>query len=49
MIAPRLFFEVGTFSGYSAICLAQGLQEGGKPAIPLEINDEMEDFTASLD
>lgn len=36
--------EVGTFSGYSAICLAEGLKEGGK-VYTFEINDEMEDFT----
>lgn len=36
--------EVGTFSGYSAICLAEGLPEGGK-VYTFEINDEQEDFT----
>ena len=30
MIRPKNILAVGTFSGYSAICLAQGLQEGGK-------------------
>jgi predicted O-methyltransferase YrrM len=44
MIRPKNILEVGTFSGYSAICLAQGLQEGGK-LYTFEINDEMEDFT----
>lgn len=44
MIAPQNILEVGTFSGYSAICLAQGLAEGGK-LYTFEINDEMEDFT----
>ena len=44
MIRPENILEVGTFSGYSAICLAQGLQEGGK-LYTFEINDEMEDFT----
>ena len=44
MIGPKNILEVGTFSGYSAICLAQGLQEGGK-LYTFEINDEMEDFT----
>ena len=41
MIRPKNILEVGTFSGYSAICMAEGLDEGGK----FEINDEMEDFT----
>lgn len=44
MIRPKNILEVGTFSGYSAICLAQGLQEDGK-LYTFEINDEMEDFT----
>lgn len=30
MISPKAILEVGTFTGYSAICLAQGLAEGGK-------------------
>ncbi len=44
MVHPKYILEVGTFSGYSAICLAQGLLEGGK-LYTFEINDEMEDFT----
>ena len=44
MIRPKNILEVGTFSGYSALCLAEGLQEGGK-VYTFEINDEMEDFT----
>lgn len=44
MLRPRNILEVGTFSGYSAICMAEGLEEGGK-VYTFEINDEMEDFT----
>ena len=44
MICPRNILEVGTFSGYSAICMAEGLEEGGK-VWTFEINDEQEDFT----
>lgn len=44
MIRPHNILEVGTFSGYSAICMAEGLEEGGK-VYTFEINDEMEDFT----
>lgn len=44
MVRPRNILEVGTFSGYSAICLAEGLEEGGK-VFTFEINDEQEDFT----
>jgi len=36
--------EIGTFTGYSAICLAQGLSENGH-VDTLEINDELEDLT----
>ena len=44
MIRPQNVLEVGTFSGYSAICMAEGLPEDGK-VYTYEINDEMEDFT----
>lgn len=44
MIQPRNVLEVGTFSGYSALCLAEGLPPEGK-LYTFEINDEMEDFT----
>ena len=44
MIRPRNILEVGTFSGYSAISMAEGLDEGGH-VYTFEINDEQEDFT----
>ncbi len=44
MIRPKNILEVGTFSGYSAICMAEGLEEGGM-VDTFEINDEQEDFT----
>lgn len=44
MIRPKNILEVGTFSGYSAICMAEGLEEGGM-VYTYEINDEQEDFT----
>ena len=44
MVRPRRVLEIGTFSGYSAICMAEGLEEGAK-LYTFEINDEMEDFT----
>lgn len=44
MIRPKNILEIGTFAGYSAICLAEGLEEGGK-VYTFEINDEQEDFT----
>jgi len=44
MIRPQNILEVGTFSGYSALCMAEGLEEGGM-VYTFEINDEQEDFT----
>ena len=38
---PKKILEFGTFTGYSTICLAEGLQEGGT-IDTLEINDELE-------
>ena len=43
MIQPKRILELGTFTGYSALCLAEGLHEDGR-LITLENNDEMEDF-----
>ena len=43
MISPMKILELGTFTGYSAICLARGLKPGGI-LITVEINDELTDF-----
>ncbi len=43
MINPRHILEIGTFTGYSAICLAAGLQEGGK-LHTIELNSELEEI-----
>ena len=42
MIQPKRILELGTFTGYSALCLAEGLTEDGK-LITIEHNDEIED------
>lgn len=42
MIQPRHILELGTFTGYSALCLAEGLTSDGT-LITIEHNDEMED------
>ncbi len=41
MIQPSCILEIGTFTGYSAICLAQGLQTNGK-LITIDINEELQ-------
>ena len=43
MIQPKVVLEIGTFTGYSAICLAEGLAENGK-LITIDINEELENF-----
>ena len=43
MIQPRKILELGAFTGYSALCLAEGLQEGGE-LHTVESNDEMEEL-----
>ena len=44
MIRPKNILEIGTYSGYSALCMAEGLEDGGM-LHTFEINDEQEDFT----
>jgi len=44
MIRPKLVLEIGTYSGYSGLCIAEGLEEGAH-LHTVEINDEQEDFT----
>lgn len=43
MLKPGNILEIGTYTGYSAICLAQGLQEGGV-LHTIDINEELEDL-----
>lgn len=44
MIKPKNILEIGTFTGYSAISLAEGLEENGM-LYTFDIDDELEDFT----
>ncbi len=46
MINPETILEIGTFTGYSAICHAKGLKPGGK-LYTIEINDEIREFSYS--
>ena len=41
MIRPKTILEIGTYTGYSAICMAEGLQDNGK-VITIDINEELE-------
>lgn len=43
MLRPEAILEIGTFTGYSTLCLSRGLAEGGV-IDTIEINDEMEDI-----
>ena len=47
MVRPRNILEIGTFTGYSAICLSRGLQPDGK-LVTIEINDELTTFAHSF-
>jgi caffeoyl-CoA O-methyltransferase len=47
MISPEKILEIGTFTGYSAICLAKGLKQGGH-LYTIEINDELISFAAGF-
>jgi caffeoyl-CoA O-methyltransferase len=43
MIRPQYILEIGTFTGYSALCLAEGLTDNGK-LITIDVNEELENF-----
>jgi caffeoyl-CoA O-methyltransferase len=43
MIQPKQILEVGTYTGYSALCLAEGMQEDGT-LHTIDINEELEDM-----
>lgn len=44
MARPHRILEIGTFAGYSALCMAEGLTDDGR-IVTFEIDDELEDFT----
>ena len=41
LISPKMILEIGTFTGYSALCLAEGLSKEGK-LITIDVNEELE-------
>jgi predicted O-methyltransferase YrrM len=45
MIQPKRILEIGTYTGYSAICMAEGLQEDGE-LITIDINYELQEMVA---
>lgn len=43
LLRPQHILEIGTYTGYSAICMAEGLQEGGK-LYTIDVNEELEEI-----
>lgn len=43
LCAPKFAVELGSFTGYSALCIAEGLPEYGR-LVTIEVDDELEDF-----
>ncbi len=46
-LQPTHILEIGTYTGYSALCLAEGLRPGGR-LLTIDINEELESFTRSF-
>ncbi len=44
---PQLIIEIGTYTGYSALCLAEGLTESGK-LISIDVNEETSSYAQSF-
>lgn len=42
MVQPKSILEIGTFTGYSAICLSEGLQQNGR-LITIDVNEELKE------
>jgi predicted O-methyltransferase YrrM len=47
MIQPKNVLDIGTYTGYSALCFAEGMQKDGK-LITIDINEELEYFSKSF-
>ncbi len=45
MVKPKRILEIGTYTGYSAICLAQGMQEGGQ-LHTIDTDEELEEISS---
>jgi predicted O-methyltransferase YrrM len=46
MLRPQRILEIGTYTGYSALCLAEGLTEDGK-LFTIDLNEELEEMVRS--
>jgi predicted O-methyltransferase YrrM len=46
MIKPKRILEIGTYTGYSALCMVEGLEQGGE-LITIDINAELEEMVQS--
>jgi len=44
IINPKNILEIGTYTGYSALCLAEGMQQNGK-ILTIDKNEELESFS----
>lgn len=47
MIQPKRILEIGTYTGYSALCLAEGLTADGK-LITIDVNEELEEMVSEF-
>lgn len=47
LMRPKNILEIGTFTGYAALCMAEGLSEGGR-LITIDINEELEDMVQAF-
>lgn len=47
MVKPKNILEIGTYTGYSAICFAEGMEDNGK-LITIDVNEELETFAKSF-
>ena len=44
LVNPKTILEIGTYTGYSALCLAEGMQQNGK-ILTIDKNEELESFS----
>ena len=46
MIHPKYVLEIGTYTGYATLCIAEGVQQDGK-IVTIEVNEELKERTSS--